>query len=808
MDKNSSLLSEKSFDESAKISKDLASLVKIARYNQLISFYLIVIFAAVWGLLIADILQLERIWSIGVFFVFIVVTITYCYQTKKLQVINTANLLEHINRTFPYYEESAQLLLRDKNTLSLIQTIQFNKIKKLFYQDLAKGILKSSLPKINFRLPGILFFVVFTTYILSENISELLSGLYQKTDVLYESSDGKESPTPSGRRSPELVLSHVEVISPAYTGIEVDRRQELNLEVVEGSTIQWFFSAHENNLNYFFVDSENQKKKLTRDQNNNFKLTQTITQTSLYRFVYQESSELGNSSNFVSLPGVYSIAVIKDKLPKVKIVRPTKSLVEIEKNGDTQFSLEVLISDDFGITDVEILASVAKGSGEAVKFRDKKFYFDDYQVLAEGQYYKKQWSLIDLQMEPGDEVYFSVLAKDNKQPQAQQVKSSSVIVRWLDDEPVEMGAEGLQIRFVPEYFRSQRQIIIETEQLIADRKDLSKEELDDKSRDLGHSQRDLKDKYGQYLGDEVGEGPGEQFGLADGYHGGEETGSGEASAGIEKHDDHDEHDEHEEHHGRPEIGHVHEDMIDKNDRSGASELIAQFAHNHGTVEVGPMSKRDPKSWMKKAVNEMWQAELHLMLSEPEKALPYEYNAYQYLKLARQAERIYVKRLGFEPPPVKEDRRLTGELQDILNYSLDISDTIDVNSELVLIKNSHQLLSNFPITKSLNKVQLELLNQLRTHLLELAESRPALIGYAATIERILIAKKIDLKNCADCVTRLKHKLWQLLPPPVSLPANRKSTRLYEAQRVKTYFDRVKQLKQDAVERQSIEGAANE
>jgi len=56
--------------------------------------------------------------------------------------------------------------------------------------------------------------------------------------------------------------------------------------------------------------------------------------------------------------------------------------------------------------------------------------------------------------------------------------------------------------------------------------------------------------------------------------------------------------------------------------------------------------------MKQAIANMWNAELHLMMSEPALALPYEKEALKFLTQAKNAERIYVKRLGFEPPPVK------------------------------------------------------------------------------------------------------------------------------------------------------------
>ena len=62
---------------------------------------------------------------------------------------------------------------------------------------------------------------------------------------------------------------------------------------------------------------------------------------------------------------------------------------------------------------------------------------------------------------------------------------------------------------------------------------------------------------------------------------------------------------------------------------------------------------------------MWDAELRLRMSDPQAALPYEYRALELLKDVQQAARVYVRRVGFEPPPLEPDRkRLTGDLSKI------------------------------------------------------------------------------------------------------------------------------------------------
>lgn len=728
---------------------------------------------------------------------FIIMVWIYFVRSKKYRAITASNLLEDINRRFSNYQESAQLItpvslqqnVESGNHLapsSLIQSLQKEKIEKLFVEDFKQGRLYQIGKKINLKPQFILFFITLILLAAGDKTADIYA-LFEDQVVDSELAGKNQQTAQTENVIPFQVEIDITVTPPAYTKLPPQKIQSLDLEVPEGSQVLWSLEFSEDKLDYYYQRSGEDRFSFSKAEQKR-QVTDQIKQTSLYRLFYQRPNQPA------VLEGVYSIAVLRDQAPKIKIIHPAQTLIEISNNNNPEFILETTISDDYAIADVSLLASVAKGSGEAVKFRDKTFKFKsteqiDNRSLIYSQSYRKNWSLIELGMEPGDEVYFSILATDNKQPEPQTTKSSSVIVRWLDEQNFEMAAEGIKIGFIPEFFRSQRQIIIETEQLIADRKDLEQTIFEQTSTDLGHSQSDLKQKYGQYLGDEFGEGPGEQHGLADGYHGGESHDAGEASNTSDEEHQQAEHgaesaaDEHQsEQHSTDESA-----GSGQTDLSGASQLIEQFAHNHGTTEVGPLSNRDPKSWMKMAVNEMWQAELHLMLSEPKQALPFEYKAYNYLKKAQQAERIYAKRLGFEPPPVTEERRLTGELQAILNSDLSLVDQPDTGTDQQLFENAYRMLkskakTNPKIqTNSKNQANSKILSQaplsekqsalfsnLSERLLELANNRPILVKYATIAERIASIQSLDLKKCEQCISQLKNKLWQLLPASISLP----------------------------------------
>lgn len=743
---------------------------------------------------------LSNILAINAAIASIVVSLITSLRTKQFLKVSSRDFLEHINRSCPEYQESAQLL-EATNSLSTLQLLQKKKVEEQFRKDLTTGKLQILQPQVKFFTPFLLLIFSLINFSLGDELRSLFES-YNSQNTNSDIATNQDKANQKNSPTPTLISHKIDIEFPSYTNKAPISSSQLDIEALQGSNIKGVIEFSRPELEYFYSRSGKPPTAMTRQQSK-FTFHDKADQTALYKFSYKAQDKL------VELDGIYTITVIRDTAAKVTIIEPRTTLLEYGKSETPRFSINANIKDDFGVSDVKILASVAKGSGEAVKFRDKIFRFKATDITPQenlstktNRYfqnanYQKSWSLNELQMEPGDEAYFSLHVLDNKQPEHQLSKSSSIIVRWLDDDDIELALEGILIRFVPEYFRSQRQIIIETEQLIADGKDFDRDKFEEISTDLGRSQSDLKQKYGQYLGDEFGEGQGAQLGLADGYHGGETMSSGEASAGLDQADQKNDRDSHsgeehsEDHHleqdrhsqnnqlGDSEHGHQHhdDDNSASNDLSGAQQLIDQFGHKHSSIEVAPLSSKDPKSWMKMAVNEMWQAELHLMMSEPVKALPYEYQAYKYLKLARQAERVYAKRLGFEPPPVSEERRLTGELKAILEYDLVQVDSTDSDSDSELFRTTYQMLNKLEALSEpvLTEEQQSTLSNTSQRLLALSEKRPVLVKYAAISEKLALAKTLELKNCGSCASDLKAKLWQLIPTPLSRPmrANKRS-----------------------------------
>ncbi len=635
---------------------------------------------------------------------------------------NPDNFMEHLNRRFPDFEESAGLLLADADGLTALQHLQRERVLSVYRQNLAQ-VTRWKTP-VRYRavlaiIVGCLLLGMFSAELLT------LTGRLLPQDM----------PTPAGDAAAGtgtgLKRIDVRIEPPAYTGLAATTTDQLDLELPEGSLVDWRLDFVADDGEYALQLSGGEQIQLQRKDDRYLHASAVIDKTDLYRIV---STRAGAAQ---TIGEIHSLTVRLDQPPDIRLVEPDVPVLAIPKQGPARFSSRALVKDDYGLQSVAILASVAKGSGEGVKFRDQTLEFDQSVDTGKGRLYQRQWDLEALGMEPGDEVYFTVIATDYRQPLANTARSETVIVRWLEDQQSVLAADGLGIDFIPEYFKSQRQIIIETEQLIADQPQLAPQLFKDTSYDIGRAQASLKEKYGQYLGDEFGEGPGEQ--LDDAHDNAGSTG--------------DSHAQHENGHGP---GDTNKNL------NNTADIIRLYGHNHGDPEIGPITRRNPVALMKRAVSEMWQAERHLMQAEPALALPFEYEAYKYLKLARQADRIYVKRLGFEPPPVSEERRLSGKRDEIISYRLSAPEASvaaqDQQTDQMLLKDVYQILKEHSSGSEFNADERERLASLGRVFTRWSQQRAGLIQFAASLEKLSVGGRMQLPSCDTCLQDLETAIW--------------------------------------------------
>ncbi len=471
----------------------------------------------------------------------------------------------------------------------------------------------------------------------------------QKALLGVTASEPAKPPVP-----PTFQSAKLQIQPPAYTRLPTTQSADLNAVAITGSLLNWQLRFSDTRqLSVRLANSRGVEVKFT-PSGDQFLYHDKLTNSGLYAIKAYWRNPSGKSS-LVYQSDFYRLEAQPDLAPKIE--PDSKELYRYHYLKDKkQISISAKISDDFSVTHAYIVATLARGSGENVKFREVKLPLGP--VNFKSSTLNKTIDLAALNFTPGDELYYYWAAFDNRQPEPNFSKSDTYFLVYKDTTKVEDSELAtMAVNAMPEYFRSQRQIIIDTEKLIAKRKKLPKQTFNSTSNEIGYDQKVLRLRYGQFLGEEfetsIGGGGGEAgFNEDDplaGFRHDHDTGKGEPGGG-ETHEEH--HD-----HGEAPKGDGNEDPM--------AALMSQYVHSHDNAETNTFHEQSTRSLLKMSLEQMWQSELHLRMYEPEKALPFETKALEYLKIVQQKSRSYAKKTGLDPPPIKEkETRLTGEFKNV------------------------------------------------------------------------------------------------------------------------------------------------
>jgi hypothetical protein len=459
--------------------------------------------------------------------------------------------------------------------------------------------------------------------------------------------------------------------------------------------------------------------------------------------------EAERAGQVVYRSGYGRLEVVRDAAPAVRVLQP-EATVELDAAELGLLEVRALAQDDHGLAAAELVATLTSGSGEGVQFREHRVPLPLPEPGAPTAQTGTQLDLVALGLTPGDELYFHVEARDNRQPQPNLSRSETCFVRVRrTEQPIEASTEGIAVYRLPEYFRSQRQIIIDTEKLIADRPALSEAEFQRRSESLGQDQRLLRLRYGVLLGEEFESGAPLQDvagavppGAAG--HGGEPAGH------------------HDEDHG----GHGPGAPPEPPEALGsvtAEGIPEGLMHRHDTAESATFFADPVRTTLKAALAQMWDAEGRLRTFQPREALPHEYAALNLLKSLQEQSRIYVQRVGFDPPPLKPDeKRLSGDLSAIRDR---VDETQRSGSPaLPEVRAALRVLAGLRTGAAVPAQGLEPLEAAGRELARRAVDDP--VQYLEAMED-LRTLELQLRErgsvCTECLPSVERALWGLLPP---------------------------------------------
>ena len=621
----------------------------------------------------------------------------------------------HLNRQLLEVEDSCELLLEDADRLSGMAQVQRQRTaRRLMGRRDAAQV--PGRPLVHAAAAGLLSFVVTAGLIAIGPVSAPAVPHGAATRLDRPPARTEEAPValaPIGLR--------VEIVPPAYTGVPPHTTTSLDVSAEEGAHVQWTVSFASDSLEVLLMFGAGDSVSL-KANGVHYTARRRVRQPDVYTLIARDRDSRVHRSRF------HRLDMIADRAPGITVTAPTERRSRATEGE--QVGVRVSITDDYGVADAELIATLARGTGENVRFRELHFPFET--PLARGQKVAELRTTLDLAalaLEPGDELYFYVAARDNREPQANAARSETYFLNVPDTGRVRVvSLEGVAVSLLPEYFRSQRQIIIDTEHLIAERGRLARGEFGRRSNNIGIDQKALRLRYGRFIGEESNSG----------IVGGDFTGEDDEHAGETR---------------QPAEGVA----------AAVTEALEPFTHTHDTEDIATFFSEAVREQLKAVLGQMWEAELRLRTARPETALPYEYRALELLKELQEAARLYVLRVGFESPPLRPDEtRLTGNLDEVESRSSAWTAAPDVTFPEV--RDALDWLDSFERREAGSAFDVAVLEAAgralaRAALIDPLRSVAALDALRTLIDQVGTGSV----RCATCADVVRRGLWALLPP---------------------------------------------
>ncbi|WP_237062410.1 DUF4175 domain-containing protein [Microbulbifer zhoushanensis] len=554
------------------------------------------------------------------------------------------DLCQLLDHRFPALQDSSALLLEAPETLPPLVRLQQQRTRSALEQLVAGGALLHFRPR-RWR-PAIGVTLVLCLAALLAPVTTLWPGSPEPAHGIAANSSG--SAEADGPGMIQVDSAQVRVMPPAYTGLP-EQQQALQVRAPENARAEWSvsLSAPVERLRMQAAEADFQFQPRGELPASRWTLQRRLAESDFYQLA------LTRDGRETLLPEIHNIEVIPDRAPQFQFSLPRDSLAVVGAalaSGDAALRVLVTVEDDFRIEDTALVVTLASGNGENVRFRNERIPLQPAAADGQRQRFEFQVPVDRFTIEPGDELYWFLEARDNRAPAPNVASSQHFILRWQQEEIFGLSdAEGMAIKVMPEYFRSQRQLIIDTEALLADQPEIPPGEFRRRAESLAYEQNLLRMRYGKFLGEEDSameqhdDGPGHSGEHGDGgqhrdEHGGESAGEQAGSAG--------------------------EVQRETTQFGNAAGIVAAVGHQHDNSEHATLFDPQTKELLRSALNAMWSSWRELSIVEPQASLPHQHRALRYIKEVQQASRIYLQRVGFEPPPIDEERRLTGERDEV------------------------------------------------------------------------------------------------------------------------------------------------
>jgi hypothetical protein len=425
----------------------------------------------------------------------------------------------------------------------------------------------------------------------------------------------------------EIESCRVRVAPPAYSGLSVEEiAGDGPVRALAGSTIEVILRAQGQveGATLAFAGAQRAMRDLG---DGTFSATFVAAESGAFE------ARLVADERATPAPVVRAIEVYADAAPEPRIIAPERDQL-LRAVPDDPTIVRWTARDDLGLASVMLKYVMSHGEGDAAKSLS-----GEARPASAERVNEREWrgacalDLKRLGMQPGDTIVFWIEARDRNPAADSAGRSASLSIAIMVPEPVKLNLSDLRPGEIGRFLLSQRQIIINTEKLHAERARLSHDQLVRRANVIAADQREFKNSFNDFI---------------------EIKGSGT-------------HAEPDHHEGAgAQVGPQAEasgnqvENIERQVREAEDERMK--AHDHGVAEPpvnAPVSVRE----LVQAIRAMWDAEGALVNADTAAALVHERAALAHLKRAQAAVR-YVPPVVARTAPVDLKRRYAGELAEI------------------------------------------------------------------------------------------------------------------------------------------------
>ncbi len=316
------------------------------------------------------------------------------WRTTSDNRLSQGIVARRLDVAFAGLEDSAELLLRERPGLGRLEKLQREIIAARLTQ-IPESALRKAAQRVSLKTlwPALMFLAV-----------AVLAAVFV---VREPGAAGR--PVDSGDANPEMAAItlravEISVRPPPYTGLAA-YRADADATVQEAAVLRWRiqFGGNPDAVSLGFDDDS--MLDLTIDADGVWVSDELPARAALYRI--ETAPRSGSAER------LHRIRVVRDEAPLLNWRFPANSVVDVAALSAKAMRVTLRVRDDYAVASVNAVLTLARGSGENVRFRELTRQMQRDDGDATDAEYTLDLDFEELGMEPGDELFVNAEARQS-----------------------------------------------------------------------------------------------------------------------------------------------------------------------------------------------------------------------------------------------------------------------------------------------------------------------------------------------------------------------------------------------------------